>query len=74
MTYDSTDIRAGFGGAYKAHPRKIRRTGSAQWRTARWRVADAGFGGSQNDGADFRFGYAGEELVIRSVRVSGTAK
>jgi hypothetical protein len=70
LEYDSTDIRAAFGGAYKTHPQKIRRTGSAQWRTARFRATDAGFGGSQNDGADFRFGYAGEELMVRSVRVS----
>jgi hypothetical protein len=68
LEYDSTDIRAAFGGAYKVHLQKIHQIGSGQWRLSRFRIMDAGFGGSQNDGADFRFGHSGEELLVRAVR------
>lgn len=69
MEYDSTDVRATLGGAYKLYPQKIRRSGNGQWKQARFRIFDAGFGGSQNDDADFRFYHSGEEFFVRAVRV-----
>jgi len=69
MEYDSTDVRAPLGGAYKTHPQAIRRLNRAQWQTARFRMTDAGFGSSQNGGSDFRFSKADTELLIRAVRV-----
>ena len=69
LEYDSTDIRATLGGAYKRHPSVIRRTNLAQWQLARFRVTDAGFGGSQNNRSDFRFSTGGDDLLIRAVRV-----
>jgi hypothetical protein len=69
MEYDSTDLRAPLGGAYKIHPQAIRRSNKAQWQLARLRVNDAGFGSSQNGGGDLRFSTGGDELLIRAVRV-----
>jgi hypothetical protein len=69
LDYDSTDVRAPVGGAYKRHPDVVRRTGKAQWQSARFRVSDARFRGSQNDQADFRFYSSSEDLLIRAVRV-----
>lgn len=69
MDYDSTDIQATLGGAYKKHPYTIHRTNKAQWQQASFRVNDAGFGGSQNGHADFRFTNGGDDLLIRAVRV-----
>jgi hypothetical protein len=69
LEYDSYDIRAPLGGAYKPYAYRLRRTNTGKWQTARFYVKDAGFGGSQNDGADFRFHNEGDELFIRAVRV-----
>lgn len=68
LEYDSTDIQAPLGGAYKKHPSVIRRGNRAQWQLGRFRVTDAGFGGSQNGGTDFRFYNGGDDLLIRVVR------
>jgi len=69
LEYDSSDIRAPLGGAYKKHPLTVRRTNDSRWQLARFRVNDAGFGGLQNGGADFRFYNNGDELFVRAVRV-----
>jgi hypothetical protein len=69
LEYDSTDVRAPFGGAYKGHPQVLRRTNNGQWQQWRFRVSDAGFGSSQNGGADLRFSGGGEEWLIRAVRI-----
>jgi hypothetical protein len=69
LEYDSTDILPTLGGAYKVHPSRVRRTNLSRWQLARFRVADAGFGGLQNGGADFRFYNGGDDLFIRAVRV-----
>ena len=69
LEYDSSDIRAPLGGAYKKHPLTLRRTNDGHWQLGRFRVIDAGFGGLQNGGADFRFYNGGDDLLIRAVRV-----
>jgi len=69
LEYDSTDIRATLGGAYKSYPNHLRRTNTGKWQVAHFYVKDAGFGGSENDGADFRFSHAGEDLIVRAVSV-----
>src|SRR5215471_10647463 len=69
LEYDSIDIRATLGGAYKSYPYVLRRANTGRWQKARFLVNDAGFGGSQNMGADFRFCNRGDELLIRAVRV-----
>lgn len=72
--YDSTDLRAPLGGAYKGYGYNLRRANTGKWLTGRFYVKDAGFGGLQNDGADFRFQNQGDELFIRAVRVKRTGK
>jgi hypothetical protein len=73
LEYDSTDIRAGLGGAYKSYPYPLRRANTGRWQKARFYVKDAGFGSLQNLGADFRFCNRGDELLIRAVRVQRMA-
>ena len=69
LDYDSTDLRAPVGRAYKRHPDIIRRTNSAQCRLVHFRLNDARFRHSQNGEADFRFYNGGDDLLIREVRV-----
>ena len=69
LEYDSSDVQAAVGGAYKTHPNTVHRTNTAQWRSARFQVNDALFAGRQNAGADFRFYNGGDDLLIRAVRV-----
>jgi GxGYxY sequence motif in domain of unknown function N-terminal/GxGYxYP putative glycoside hydrolase C-terminal domain len=73
LDYDSADIRAPVGGAYKRHASVVRRANSAQWLVARFRVNDARFIDSQNSQADFRFYNGGDDLLIRAVRVRRVA-
>ena len=70
LDYDSNDIHAPIRGAYKSHPLIMRRADNmARWQTARFRITDARFRGSENAQSDFRFSYAGSELLVRAVRV-----
>jgi hypothetical protein len=69
LEYDSTDIRAPFGGAYKTYPYAIHLKNSSQWQLGRFRVNDARFRDSQNNHSDFRFRLDGREMLIRAVRV-----
>ena len=69
LEYDSTDSTAPIAGAYKPHPQRLKRTNSGEWRTARFRLDDARFAGSQNGMADFRFYNAGDDLLVSAVRV-----
>ncbi len=70
LDYDSTDVRAPVGGAYKSHSSITRRANNtAQWQTAHFRITDARFRGSENAQSDFRFHYEGSELLVRAVRV-----
>jgi hypothetical protein len=69
LDYDSNDLRAPIGGAYKAHPLIVSRSNSTRWKTARFHIADARFRGSQNAQSDFRFSNGGDDLLIRAVRV-----
>lgn len=73
LEYDSADIQAPLGGAYKKHPLSAQRRNTGQWQQAGFRTADAGFGGLQNGGADFRFYNGGDDLLIRAVRVRRVA-
>jgi len=68
LQYDSTDGKATMGGAYK-NARAERLSGSRAWRTARFDVSDARFGGVQNAGADFRIAFEGVEPPVAAVRV-----
>lgn len=69
LDYDSTDVRAPFGGAYKTYPERVHRTNSRQWKLARFYVNDARFGHGENGGADFRFNNEGSDLLISGVEV-----
>jgi hypothetical protein len=69
LEYDSADPRAALSGAYKAHGQELRRTGTGEWRTARFRITDAKFTGRQNGEADFRFYNGGDDLLIRALTV-----
>jgi hypothetical protein len=73
LDYDSTDVRAPVGGAYKRHPHILHRSNTLQWQQARFQLADGRFLHSQNNGADFRFYYSGDGLLIRAVRVRRAA-
>ena len=69
LDYDSTDIRLPNGGVYKRYPYALHRMNSGQWKLARFYVNDAGFGHSENGGADFRFYNGGDDLLISAVQV-----
>lgn len=69
LEYDSRDAAAAHSGIYKSHPQAPRRTDSGAWRTATFAVSDARFAGSQNGEADFRFFNAGDDLIVKTVRV-----
>jgi hypothetical protein len=69
IEYDSTDPAAAFNGAYKVHADVIHRADTGRLQTARFRVTDARFSGAQNLHADFRILHAGDDVVIRAVRV-----
>jgi hypothetical protein len=69
LDYDSTDTRQSMGGAYKHYPYEIHRMNSNQWKLAQVYVNDAGFGHSENGGADFRFSNGGDDLLISAVQV-----
>jgi hypothetical protein len=70
LDYDSTDIQLPDGGVYKRYPYVLHRMNSRQWKLARFYVNDAGFGHSENGGADFRFYNGGDDLLISAVKVS----
>ncbi len=72
LDYDSTDVGAPVGGAYKSHPFVVRRANTGRWQTARFHITDARFRGSQNVQADFRFYNGGDDLLVRAVRVRRT--
>jgi GxGYxYP putative glycoside hydrolase C-terminal domain/GxGYxYP_N second domain/GxGYxYP third domain/GxGYxYP_N 1st domain len=69
LDYDSTDITLPLGGAYERYPYTVHRMNSGQWKLARFYVNDAGFGQSENGGADFRFDNEGTDLLISGVQV-----
>lgn len=69
LDYDSTDIRQSMGGAYKSYPYSVKRMNSRQWKLAKFFVNDAGFGGCENGGTDFRFFNGGDDLLISAVQV-----
>jgi GxGYxY sequence motif in domain of unknown function N-terminal/GxGYxYP putative glycoside hydrolase C-terminal domain len=69
LDYDSTDIQAPLGGAYKRYPYTVHRMNSGQWKLAQFYVNDAGFGGSENNFSDFRFDNEGDDLLIRAIDV-----
>ncbi|MGI8601520.1 MAG: PA14 domain-containing protein [Verrucomicrobiales bacterium] len=57
LQFDSTTA------AYQNHPHTIATTGSNQWRTVRFEIADAQFSGRQNGGADFRLVFTSGSTV-----------
>lgn len=69
LDYDSNDARQALGGAYKRYPYSVHRINSKQWKLAQFYVNDAGFGHSENGGADFRFQNEGDDLLISAVQV-----
>jgi hypothetical protein len=74
LQYDSLDEAAPHSGAYKDHPRTVRRAGSGEWRKAVFLIEDARFEGRQNSGADFRIYNGGDDLLVREVRVRVASK
>jgi len=54
LEYDSTDVTAMFGGAYKASPTIVERTRVVAGARSPLSCPTARFAGSQNGGADFR--------------------
>jgi autotransporter-associated beta strand protein len=63
LQYDSSSA------AYTTHPQSITTTGSNTWRRVRFEIADAFFGGRQNNSADFRFYFGGNKLNVNRVWV-----
>jgi autotransporter-associated beta strand protein len=59
----------GAGASYNNHPLPITTTGSNTWRTVRFEIADAYFGGRQNGSSDFRLTFGGKKLNINRVWV-----
>lgn len=70
LHYDSLDPAATLQGAYKAAGEALPRTGTGEWRRARFVVPDARFQNRQNGLTDFRIWSHGDALVIREVVVS----
>jgi autotransporter-associated beta strand protein len=63
LQYDSA------GAIYTNHPQTITTTNSNTWRTVRFEIADAFFGGRQNGGSDFRLHFNGRKLNVNRVWV-----
>ncbi len=68
LQYDSTST-VPTNPAYTTHPQPITTTGSNTWRTVRFEIADAFFGGRQNGSADFRLNLNGKKLNVNRVWV-----
>ena len=73
LQYDSHDLTATFNGAYKDCVERISLQGSHTWRTATFRLNEAGFKGAQNAGADFRIAVSGVNLPVQRVSVTREA-
>jgi hypothetical protein len=69
LDYDSTDVKAPFGGAYENYPKAIHCSDSRHWRKTTFRINNARFRGSENGSTDFRFSNGGDDMIIRAVRV-----
>jgi hypothetical protein len=69
IEYDSTDPAAAFNGAYKVHADVIQRADSGRLKTAVYRITDARFTGAQNLHADFRIVHAGDDFLVRTMRI-----
>jgi len=65
LQYDSAE-----SGAYCGSGAPVARQGTGAWRTAVFALDDVRFAGAQNAGADFRLFSAGDDLVVRRVRVA----
>jgi arylsulfatase len=63
LQYDSATA------AYQNYPQSITTTGSNTWRTVRFEMSDAYFGGRQNGFADFRLYFSGKKLNVNRVWV-----
>ena len=63
LQYDSASAN------YTTHPQSITTTGSNTWRTVRFEIADAYFGGRQNGSSDFRLTFGGKKLNVNRVWV-----
>lgn len=63
LQYDSSSA------AYTDHPQPVTTTGTNTWRRVRFEIADAYFGGRQNNGADFRLNFNGKKLSVNRVWV-----
>jgi hypothetical protein len=63
LQYDSASA------VYRDHPQSITTTGSNTWRTVRFEMMDAYFGGRQNGFADFRLYFSGKKLNVNRVWV-----
>jgi autotransporter-associated beta strand protein len=63
LQYDSASA------AFTTHPQSITTTNSGTWRTVRFEIADAFFGGRQNGSSDFRLNFNGRKLNVNRVWV-----
>jgi hypothetical protein len=70
IEYDGSDPHAPFQGAYTASLQTVTLTGTAQWKTAHFRLPSARFLNSQNGGADLRIATGTHPLHISTVRLS----
>jgi autotransporter-associated beta strand protein len=59
----------GAGATYTTHSQPITTTGSNTWRTVRFEITDAYFGGRQNGSSDFRLTFGGKKLNVNRVWV-----
>jgi hypothetical protein len=69
LQYDSTDTAQPDNGAFKPHDTVPRRN-TRRWHKTSWLVTDGRFAGSKNKHADFRIYVSGDDLMIRSIRLT----
>lgn len=71
MEVRALSLRANIRNPFPAEPGAphIQQVVSGGWRAVPFRLADAGFAGRQNGGADFRFCNLGDDLCVRAVTV-----
>jgi hypothetical protein len=70
LEYDGPDPNAPFNGAYTATRLSVSLGNSGQWKTAKFRLAQARFLNSQNGGADFRIAVQAATLHLRKITVT----
>lgn len=70
IEFDGSDTNAPFQGAYSPSKTVVTLTGTSRWKTARFRLSDARFNGSQNGGADFRLAVTADPFYVGKITLT----